>query len=296
MKPAAFDYVAPASLADALSVLSRYGDDAKVLAGGQSLVPMMALRLAAPAVLVDLNRAQGLAGIEVDEATMTVGAMTRHRDVLDHPELRWRCPMIPEAVAEIGHVSIRNRGTVGGSLAHADPAAEWGALALALDAEIEAVGPAGERLIPASELFVTYFTSSLQPDEIIRRVRFRLPAGDRSGSAFVEVARQHGDFALAGAAAWLTLDGDWIVADARVALIGVADVPIRSRLAEQALAGQRPTDAVIAQAAASMDAEIRPPDDVHGSAKVRRMVARAVLERALTRARARAEGADADQT
>jgi aerobic carbon-monoxide dehydrogenase medium subunit len=289
MKPAPFQYLTPTTVEEAVSLLAGHDDEAKVLAGGQSLVPMMALRLAAPPVLVDLNRVAGLSGVRLDGSTLTVGAMARHREVEEVPGLRQRCPMVAEAVELVGHVAIRNRGTVGGSLAHADPAAEWAALALALDAQVKVVGPSGPRVISAEEFFITYFTTALAPDEIVREVRFSLPDGWRTGSAFVEMARQHGDFALAGAAGWLTLGGDGTVADARVALIGVKDVAVRSHLAEAALVGRRPTDEAIGEATRAIEQEIQPPNDAHGSAEFRRHVANVMVERALTTARARAE-------
>src|SRR5574338_1083894 len=166
MKPPPFDYLAPASLDEAVAALAEHGDEAKVLAGGQSLVPLLAFRLTRPSVLVDINRVPGLDGIELENGTLSVGALARERDVELTPGLEERCPMIVEAIEQVGHVAIRNRGTVGGSLAHADPAAEWTALALALDGELDLVGPSGRRTVAARDFFVTYFTTALAPDEI----------------------------------------------------------------------------------------------------------------------------------
>src|SRR5574338_334622 len=171
MKPPPCDYRAPASLDEAVAALAEHGDEAKVLAGGQSLVPLLAFRLARPSVLVDINRVPGLDGIALENGTLSVGALARERDVELTPGLSERCPMITDAIEQIGHVAIRNRGTVGGSLVHADPAAEWTALALALDGEVDVIGPAGVRTVPASEFLVSYFTTSLAPDEILTRVR-----------------------------------------------------------------------------------------------------------------------------
>ena len=292
MKPAPFEYAAPTRLDEAVAALAE-GEDAKVLAGGQSLVPLLAMRLATPALLVDLNRIPGLDEVRFEDGTLEMGAMTRERNVEELPGLAARCPMIAEAVALIGHVAIRNRGTVGGSLAHADPAAEWPALLLALDGEVEATGPAGTRTIGARDLFVTYFTTSLEPTEILTRVRLRLPPPG-AGSAFAEFSRRHGDFALAGAGAVLTLDADGTVADARLALIGVRETAVRAELAEELLRGERPTDEAIRAAAEAVDEALNPVSDVHASAEFRRHLAKVMARRALLAARARARGGGED--
>ncbi len=235
MKPAPFAYFAPSGIEEAVALLAEHGDEAKVIAGGQSLVPMMAFRLATPSVLVDLNRVSGLEYARFEGDALELGAMARHRSVRELPGLRERCPMIAEGVDLIGHPAIRNRGTVGGSLAHADPAAEWPAILLALGGSVEAVGPNGSRAIPSDELFETYFTTSLAPDEILTHVRLPVPNGG-TGSAFVEFARRHGDFALAGVAAVLRLSmqrqpGYGQVEDVRIALIrrccGARSRPVR---------------------------------------------------------------------
>lgn len=293
MKPPPFEYVAPASIDEAVGVLAEHGDDAKVLAGGQSLVPLLAFRLARPAVLVDLNRVAGLDGLSLEGDTLVVGALTRQRAVERLPSLRERCPMVVEAVELIGHTAIRNRGTVGGSLAHADPAAEWTALALVLDAELDLVGPDGMRTVAAHDFFVTYFTTVLAPDEVLTQARFRLPNG-RSGSCFLELARRHGDFALAGVGALVSLDEDGSVAAARLALIGVGDRAVRARAAEAVLRGARPSDGLLAEAAQAVDGEIRPGSDIHASESYRRDVARVLTRRALATAVARAQGGDLD--
>src|SRR2546422_6801399 len=231
MKPAPFSYFAPGSLEEAVGLLSQHGEEAKVIAGGQSLVPMMAFRLATPSVLVDLNAVASLEYGRIEGGAVVLGALARHRSVLELPDLRERCPMLAEAVDVIGHPAIRNRGTVGGSLAHADPAAEWPGLLLAMDGEVDAAGPDGRRrTIAAEELFDTYFTTALGADEILTEVRLPLPnGGGRTGSAFVEFAQRHGDFAVAGAAAIVALSDDGSVAGASIALIGVRDTPVRAR-------------------------------------------------------------------
>jgi carbon-monoxide dehydrogenase medium subunit len=286
VKPAAFDYVAAGSLDEAVAALAEHGDEAKVLAGGQSLVPMMAFRLATPPVLVDLNGASELEYARIDGDTLVLGALARHRDVQDLPELRRRCPLIAEAVDVIGHPAIRNRGTVGGSLAHADPSAEWPGVLVALGGEADAVGPNGRRTISAPDLFETYFTPTVAPDEVLAEVRLPLPTGPGVGSCFVEFARRHGDFALAGVGAVLTMEGG-MVREVRVALIGVRDTPVRSAAAEAVLRGAEPTDEAFDQAASAVDAEIDPVSDVHGSADYRRHLARVLMGRALRVARSR---------
>ncbi len=300
MKPAAFEYFAPPTVDDATARLAEFGDEAKVIAGGQSLVPMMAFRLATPAVLVDLNRIDALEHARIDGDKLVLGAMARQRAVAELPGLRSRCAMVADGVGLIGHVAIRNRGTVGGSLAHADPAAEWPALLLALDGEVDVAAPGGGvRAIAAADLFETYFTTTLAGDEILTEVRLRLPSPSVEGavgSAFVEFAQRHGDFAIAGACALLSLAdaGHGVVDDARVALIGVGDRAVRAHAAEAVLRGREPSDGVIEEAARAVDPEIEPVSDVHGSSSFRRHLAQVVTRRALASARERARGAAAD--
>ncbi len=291
MKPAPFVYLAPRSLEEAVRLLAEHGDEAKVLAGGQSLVPMMNFRLAAPAVLVDLNGVSELEHVREQGGMLVLGALARHRAVPDVPGLRGRCPMLTEGVELIGHAAIRNRGTVGGSLAHADPSAEWPALLLAMDGEVDAVGPSGRRTIGAADLFESYFTTTLAPDEILTEVRLALPNGGHVGSAFVELARRHGDFALAGAATIVIMVDDSTIGEARIALIGLRDKAIRASAAESLLRGAPATDETLVEAAAAIDAEIEPISDVHGSAEYRRHVAKVLVRRALTRAVERARAA-----
>jgi aerobic carbon-monoxide dehydrogenase medium subunit len=291
MKPAAFKYTAPATLDEVFDALASGGDDSRVIAGGQSLVPLLAFRLSRPSLLVDLNRVEGLAGIELRGETLTIGAMTRHRQVEQYPGLRERCTMIVEAVEEIGHAAIRNRGTVGGSLAHADPAAEWPAVALALDAEVDVAGPHGERTIPIAELFFTVFTTTLAAGEVLTRIRFDLPHLG-SGSAFVEFARRQGDFAIAGVGALVTLDENGRVADARVALIGVDDRARRAPSVEAGLQGETPTRGVLEAAAAAVNADIDPLSDIQASESYRRHIAPVLTRRALSTAVERAWGGD----
>jgi len=289
VKPPPFEYLAPRSLDEAVAALAEHGDEAKAMAGGQSLVPLLAFRLARPSVVVDLNGIPGLDGARLDGETLELGALTRQRDVERLAGLRQRCPMVVEAVEQVGHVAIRNRGTVGGSLAHADPAAEWTALALALDAELDLTGPSGTRTVPAREFLVSTFLTVLEPDELVTGVRLHVPNG-RSGSCFTELSRRHGDFALAGVGALVTLDEGGIVTDARLALIGVGETAVRAEAAEQALRGHPPTAEVLAEAARAVEGELDPNSDIHASADYRRHVAGVLVRRALETAAARARG------
>jgi aerobic carbon-monoxide dehydrogenase medium subunit len=291
VKPPPFEYVAATSLEEAVAALGEHGDEAKLLAGGQSLVPLLAFRLARPGVLVDLNGVGGLDRLELAGDALVVGAMARQRDVELLPGLRERCELIPEAIELVGHVAIRNRGTVGGSLAHADPAAEWPALAVLLDAELELVGPSGRRTVAARDFFLSYFTTVLEPDEVLTEIRLPLPNG-RSGSCFVELSRRHGDFALAGVGALVTLADDGTAAEVRLGLIGVGDRPVRPAAAEQALRGRVPDEGAIAAAAEAVAGEIEPTGDIHASEEYRRHLATVLTRRALAAAVARAGGGE----
>jgi carbon-monoxide dehydrogenase medium subunit len=289
VKAAPFDYVAPTTLEEAVSILAERGDAAKILAGGQSLAPLLVMRLARPELLVDINGIPDLDAIRLEDGVLRIGAMARQRAVEQDPAVRERFPLVTEAVATIGHVAIRNRGTVGGSIAHADPAAEWPALLLALDGEVEVVGPGGVRAIGADELFVTVLTTSLAPDEIVREVRLRLPNG-AVGTSFQELARRHGDFAIVGVAAVLGLENG-AVTHCRLALSGVGDTAVRARAAESSLldgpAGGPAGDEAIAAAARMAADEIQPSGDLQGSAAYRRKVASVLVRRALVAARDR---------
>jgi carbon-monoxide dehydrogenase medium subunit len=286
VKLAEFEYHAPRTLDEAVHLLREYGDDAKILAGGQSLVPLMALRIAAPDVLIDLNRVRDLDELALSDDVLRVGALARHRHVELREDLESRCAMLADALPKVGHVAIRNRGTVIGSLTHADPAAEWPAIALALDAEITAVGPRGTRTIAAASFFEGYMTSALDADEIATQAVFRLPTR-HSGSSFEELARRHGDFAIAGAGAVLTVV-DELITDARLVLIGAGATPVRVTEAEAALVGQAPTENAFTQAAEIVHDAAAPRGDIQGSAEYRRSVLRAVSRRALRRAHHRA--------
>lgn len=261
VKPPPFDYAAPETLAEALDLLGRWADDAKVLAGGQSLLPLLAFRLARPAILIDINRISALETMRASDGTIHVGALVRHRTAELAP--RDELPAaIRQAAAQIGHVAIRNRGTVGGSLAHADPSAEWAAIALAYDGMITGRSARAERNLPADEFFAGFLATALEPDEVITGLDLHMLPG-RTGSAFAEHARRHGDFAIAGVAAVLGLGPGDIVTHARLAVIGAAVTPTRCRTAEAALTGQAfgPAPAEAAARELEADLELAGADD-----------------------------------
>lgn len=284
MKPAPFDYFAPTSVEEVRGLLTQYGDEAKILAGGQSLVPVMALRLAQPSVVVDINNVRELNYIRADDHGLAIGAVTRQRAVERSVTVREKVPLLTAAIEWIGHPQIRNRGTIGGSLAHADPAAELPALAAVLDATFTVTNASGtKRTLKASDFFVSYLTTALGSQDLLSEIYFpALPAG--AGWSFVEVARRHGDFALVGVATVVALDGSGNCSDVRVALFGVAPTAVRSPRAEQALLGQKPDEQAIAAAAAEVAKDIDPPADVHASAAYRTYVATNLVRRALTEA------------
>ncbi len=293
MKPAPFEYHEARTVQEAVSLLQQGQGEARVLAGGQSLMPLLNMRLARPGLLVDMNRVGELDYIRESGGWLAIGAMTRQRAVERSDLVKSRQPLLHAATLYIGHPQIRNRGTVGGSLAHAFPSAEYPAVAVALGAEIRAAGPAGERTIQAEDFFVTYLTTALEPAEVLTEVRFPvLPP--RTGWAFTEVARRHGDFALAGVAATLTLDRAGTCSDARIALFGVAPTPVRARAAEALLAGEKPAESPLEQAGQQAGREIDdPPSDVHASSEYRRHLVAVLTRRALTEAAARAGRATA---
>ena len=283
MKPAPFEYYAPRSLEEALALLAQHGYDAKPLAGGQSLVPAMNFRLAQPAVLVDLNGLADLAGITDGPSGLRVGAMTRQRAVERDSLVAQRAPLLAETLPYIAHPQIRNRGTLGGSLAHNDPAAELPSVAVALDAHLRLRKQGGERLVAASDFFLGIFTTALEPDELLVAVEFpALPP--RTGVAFEEMARRHGDYALVGCAARVTLGENGTVADGRLVFFSVGDGPVQAVSTLATLRGQRPSAEAIGAAAEAVGGDIDPPSDIHASAEFRRHLARVLARRALTRA------------
>jgi CO/xanthine dehydrogenase FAD-binding subunit len=288
MKPPSFEYAAPSTVAEAVSLLQQYGGEAKILAGGQSLMPLLNMRFARPSALVDLRRVANLDGIREANGGLAIGAMTTKRAVERSALVKSRQPLLHEATLWIAHPQIRNRGTVGGSMAHADPAAEYPAVALALGVELRAAGPGGERGIPAEDFFVTYLTTALEENEVLTEVR--VPAlPERTGCSIQEVARRRGDFAMVGAAVTLTLGGKGRCSDARVVLFGVGPTPLRARGVEQVVSGEAPGEAVFAEAGRRVSEEIDEPlSDVHASAEYRRYLAQVLTRRALAEAAGRA--------
>jgi len=284
-----FEYAAPATLTEALEILAARGEDAKPLAGGQSLVPMLTLRLARPAVVVDLDRLRELRTVRRDDGVLEIGALVRHRAIERGEGPLISCPLLQEAAPLIGNVRVRALGTIGGSLAHADPAAEFPAVVRALDGTVVAQGARGRREIAAADFFVAILTTALQPGELVVGIRLPVP-GARTGSAIEEFSRRAGDFAIAAAAAVVELDAAGRVARARVAMAGVGPVPQRLTRVEDALAGETPTGDTIRKALAARPLEIEPDGDVHASAAYRRHLAGVLAARALDRAAARAAG------
>lgn len=285
MKAAPFEYHAPTTVDEAVAVLGEHGDEAKVLAGGQSLVPMLALRLTRFGHLVDLNRIDELQHITPGDGSLAVGAMTRQSAAEYSADVTAAVPLLAHAIPNIGHFQIRNRGTIGGSISHADPASELPAVALALDAEIEVVGPNGTRRVPAAEFFVSTWETAVEPDEITVAVHFP-DWGQRAGFALEEIAWRRGDFAIAGAACGIRTDAAGSVDRAAIAFLGMGPTPVRASEAEAALLGRSAADrdldlaAVADLAVASTD----PSDDIHASGAYRKRVAATLVGTALRRA------------
>jgi CO/xanthine dehydrogenase FAD-binding subunit len=291
MKPAPFKYLAPTSVEEALSHLAEFGYDAKVLAGGQSLIPTMNFRLAQPAVLVDLNRVAELFHINpANNGGLLIGAMTRESQVEHDPLVAERAPLLTETMPHIAHEQIRHRGTFGGCMAHADPAAELPTVAVALKASMKVRGQGGERWVPADEFFLSLFTTVLMPDELLVEVAVpAMPA--RTGWSFQEVARRHGDYALAGVAAMVTLDKKDQCAEARLVYVSVGDRPENAPQATAALKGQALTpEAIEAAAELAATADTNPGQDIHASVEFRRHLVKVLTRKALTQAAARAKG------
>lgn len=290
MKPAPVDYEAPTELAEAVALLSDPDREAIVLAGGQSLMPMLNLRLARPDLLVDLRLVEGLDEIAVRDGQLVIGAMTTKRAVEDSALVKEHHPLFHASTLLVGHPQIRNRGTVGGSMAHADPAAEYPAVAVACDARFKVVGPAGERTIAAAEFFQGYLTTALEPGEVLVEVSLPVMAPG-TGWAFEELSRRHGDFAMVGAAVTLSLSASGVVDDARIVVFGVGSTPVRLVAAEQIVVGGQPTPEAFASAGEAVATGIDDPgSDIHASAEYRRHLAKVLTVRGLTNALERAIG------
>jgi carbon-monoxide dehydrogenase medium subunit len=291
MKPPPFEYFAPTTVEEALSLLAEHGYDAKPLAGGQSLIPMMNFRLAQPSVLVDLNNIPELSYISSDEnGGVSVGAMTRHKQVGKDPLIAKQVPLVHAAIPNIGTPQVRTRGTFGGSLSHADPSAELVTISVAVDGQLKLRSQKGERWVPAGEFFVGLFTSALEPEELLVEIHLpRLP--ERSGWSLKEVARRHNDFALLGVAAVVTLDKKGNCEEARMVFLSAGDRPMVAHQAVGLLKGQKPTaDAIQAAAEKAASADIDPGSDIHATAEFRRHLANALSRQALVEAFQRARG------
>lgn len=291
MKPAPFDYHAPQTVDEAVGLLATHGYDAKLLAGGQSLIPTMNFRLAQPSILIDLNGILDLAYIRPgNDGGIRIGAMSRHAQVERSPLVAERAPLLAEAMPLIAHPQIRNRGTFGGSIAHADPASELPAALITLQGWVQARSQRGLRWIEADDFFLGLFSTALEPDELLAEVAFP-PLAPRSGWSVQEVSRRHGDYALVGAAALVELDAAGVCQGARLTCFGVGDGPVAAKQAVAALKGDKPTAAAIQQAAdLAASADVDPNSDIHATAAYRRHLVRVLAGRVLAMAFARAQG------
>jgi len=287
MKPAPFKYIAASSLGDALALKAEHGDDAKFLAGGQSLIPTMNFRLARPTILIDINKIDGLAGIRASSGATRIGALTRYRALQRDAAFAMAFPLIGEALPHIAHPQIRNRGTIGGNLSHADPASELPAIAVALGARFRVQAAKQERWVEAPDFFVGALTTGLKPDEMLVEIELPL-AKPRTGSCFMEIARRRGDFAIAGTAVIVTLDERDECIEVRLAFCGVGETPIDASSAADALVGNKPTETAIIDVAKSVQAMIDPGGSVHATADYQRHIAGVLTERALQTACQRA--------
>ena len=290
MKPARFEYFAPASVSETLDHLAQYGPDAKVLAGGQSLMPLMNMRLTRPAVIIDINKVPGLDGVKIEAGDgLTCGALVRHRSLERASAVADTTPVLAYAAKHIGHSQIRNRGTVGGSLVHADPAAELPAVALALDVQLVLRSAAGDRLVEAADFFVTNLTTATEPHELLTEMRIPGLEGDW-GWGFHEVCRRDGDFALAGAVALVRTDSLGICQEARLTLFGVGGTPTRITAAEEALIGAVLDERALDDASRLAGESLDPDSDIHASGEYRKEVGAVVARRSLKDAGARLAG------
>lgn len=283
MKPCAFQYFAPATIQEAIRLLEQH--DAKILAGGQSLIPIMNFRLARPEALIDINGIKELDYIREEDNELAIGALSRQRDVELSPLVRRKCPLLAEAISHVGHSTIRNRGTIGGSVAHADPSAEIPLVVTALDGTVKVIGPDGETTFKPSDFFVTYLTTALEPAQVLAEVRVPMLA-EGTGWSFLELSRRAGDFAIVAVAAVLNMNGS-TCREARIALGGVAPTPVRARQAEEALAGEKVGDKLIEQAAKLAVEATDAESDYHASADYRRDMTRVLVRKALQEALAR---------
>ena len=289
MKPSAFEYFTPLTLPEAVELLQVHGDEAKILAGGQSLVPMMNFRVARPKILIDINKVKELVYIGEEKDELVVGSLVRERALEVSSLVGKKCPILAEAISQIGHLPIRTRGTIGGSLVHADPSAEIPVVICALGGRMKVVGPTGERALAADEFFLTYLTSALEPGEILVEVRIpTLPAN--TGWSFMELSRRHGDFGIVVVASILFMENKELCRKASIALGGVGPTPLRAAAAEKILAGQKLTEELIREAGVKAAGATEPESDYHASEEYRKDMARVFTQRSLQEAWTRVKG------
>ena len=287
MIPPSFEYLRPKSISEAIQMLQQHGDDAKILSGGQSLIPMMKLRLARPGILIDINRIAGLSHIKEEGGFLKIGGLTREAELESSPLVRSKYPILADTTHVIADPQVRNLATVGGNLAHGDPANDHPATMIALGAQVLANGPKGERAIPIEDFFVSLFTTALKPDEILTEIRVPIPQA-RSGGAYQKLERKVGDFATAAVAVQLTLDAQGACQKAGIGLTNVGATPIKARKAESSLQGKKLDDAAIAEAAQLAADQAEPGADLRGPAEYKKGLVKELARRALVIARDRA--------
>ncbi len=289
MIPRPFEYFAPESLEDAISLLTRFQGEAKVLAGGQSLVPLMKLRIASPPYIVDINGVKGLEYIRDSDGLLTIGALTRISDLERSGILVEKVPIVCDAASQIADPLVRNRGTIGGNISHGDPTNDMPAVMLALDSELVLVGPKGVRAVKANDFFVDTFATAAEPDEILKEVRISLPPPG-SGGSYLKLERQAGDFAIAGVAAQVTLDKSGVLKTVGIGLTAVGPTALRAKKAEDSILGEKPSASVIRKAAELAASEARPMSDLRGSPEYKREIVMVLTRRVLQIATQRARG------
>jgi len=280
MYPAAFEYLEPQSLQEAVNFLARLGEDARILAGGQSLIPLMKLRLARPKYLIDLNRVAGLSYVEEREGCLMIGALTRHADIESSPLVREKIPLMREAVSLLGDLQVRNLGTAGGAIVEADPAGDWGPVILALNARLRCLGPRGEREIKATDFFTFAYTTALQTDELVREIAVPIPSRPTLGR-YIKLERVAGDFAVASVAVQADIDKDRVCRDIGIGLGGAGECPVKAAAVETMLRGQRLSAEIIERAGAQIHEIASPISDLRGSLEYKKEVLKVIFRRAL---------------
>ncbi|MCP3761100.1 xanthine dehydrogenase family protein subunit M [Domibacillus sp. A3M-37] len=289
MKPPKFEYYKPATLEEALNLLEEAGDDGKIIAGGQSLVPIMNMRLASPKCLIDINGLEELSYIKNEDNTLKIGTLTRQSDVEQSEMVANVCGLLAEAITQIGHVQTRNRGTIGGSIVHADPSAELPLALLTLNGSVQITSKDEVRTVAAEDFFITYLTTDIMPTEVLTEVTIPLME-EKSGYSFQEIARRHGDFALVAAACHMTVDDEGLITAVRLALGGVEAIPLLIGDAEDILTGEQLSDLLMEQVTESVEMESDPESDLHASSEYRMHLAKVLTKRVLTQAYERARG------